>query len=77
MREPTSIRIRCLLWRIAGKSAMLLAVPLYALDAGISWLTSAFANLVTLLCALVAMPLVTFYDWCVKRHNALHEADKP
>jgi hypothetical protein len=68
---------RCLLWRAAGKSAMLLVVPFYAIDASVTWLAEAFAHLMTLLCAIAAMPLVIFYDWCVKRHNALREEDKP
>jgi hypothetical protein len=69
MTARASIRIRCFLWRSAGKSVMVLAIPLYAIDASFSWLS----NAVTVICAVLCMPLVIFYDWCVKRHNALHD----
>ena len=66
------LKLRCFLWRVAGKSVMALAFPLFAIDTAFSWL----AKSVTLICALLAAPLVIFYDWCVKRHNALRSRAK-
>lgn len=61
-------RVRCWLWRAAGKTAIiLLALPFYAFERAFSWL----ADAVTLLCSMAAMPAAIFYDWCVKRHNAI------
>lgn len=65
--KPRLVGLRCWLYRAAGRGGLYLAFPLFAFDAVFSWLAKA----VTLLCAIVAAPSVTFYDWCVKRHNAL------
>jgi hypothetical protein len=59
--------VRCFMWRAAGKSAMLVVVPLYVIDAAFVWLSKA----VSAICTVLTIPSVIFYDWCVKRHNAI------
>lgn len=62
---------RCFAYRAAGKIAVVLfAWPFYAIELTFEKL----AAVVTILCALAAAPAVTFYDWCVKRHNAIRRA---
>lgn len=62
------LKVRLLAYRAAGGAAIyLFAWPFYALDRIIEWLST----LVTILCAVAAMPAVTFSDWCIDRHNAL------
>ncbi|RWP10466.1 hypothetical protein [Mesorhizobium sp.] len=61
--------IRCFMWRAAGKTAMAFAIPLYVIDTSFVWLSKA----VTAICTVATVPIIIFYDWCVKRHNALRE----
>lgn len=58
---------RCAIYRFAGNAAMIAAIPFWAIDISASWL----AKHISKACTLAVVPNAIFYDWCVKRHNAI------